>query len=485
MVNNKSELLVPTREERLGTVCAYGGSGKDIVQCSRKGCLKNRDRSFSQSSACDEMMPLLNAAMINDNVVIAHSPVGCSSMIPGVLLIHKTERDLRGQSSDTVKTISTNFGEHEVVYGGVDELEKAILEAENRYHPKLITVISSCAAGIIGDDMEAVVKKVQPKIKAVIVPMQCEGFKSGAVATGYDTFLVALMRAIEPPKEKKKDTLLIVNPLTISHVNELEIERLLAKAGIKVQYFPLFTDVTNIKNASEVTGASTLCNLMSNLFLINMEKKYGIPYVEPPMPVGIEFTNWWLRETAKLFGKEKEIEDVIKEEEARVAPILKEIRSKLEGKRAFVGFNLARTLAIQSLIEELGMETAVSTGLEYSDVYGLAPLENLNRRSKKEFTLQIGNFQHFEWVNLLAKEKPDVLVGGIEYCSTGIRQGIPVAPVLPGTLYVGYEGALSFGKELLRSIRNPSYARKISERANLPYRESWYSQSPFKYIGGN
>jgi hypothetical protein len=79
-------------------------------------------------------------------------------------------------------------------------------------------------------------------------------------------FLVALMRAIEL-KGKKKDTLLVVNPLTISHVNELEIERLLAKAGIKVQYFPLFTDVANIKSASEVTGASTLCNLMSNLFL--------------------------------------------------------------------------------------------------------------------------------------------------------------------------------------------------------------------------
>ncbi len=75
MIRSKSELVVPIREERLGTVCAFGGSGKDLVQCSRKGCLKNRDRSFSQSSACDEMMPLLNAAMINDNVVIAHSPV--------------------------------------------------------------------------------------------------------------------------------------------------------------------------------------------------------------------------------------------------------------------------------------------------------------------------------------------------------------------------------------------------------------------------
>lgn len=486
MIKRKiSENLVPTREERLGTICAFGGSGKELAQCAKKGCLKNRDRSFSQSSACDEMMPLLNAAMIQDNVVIAHSPVGCSSMIPGVLLIHKTERAQRGQPIDTVKTISTNFGENEVVYGGTAELEKAILEAEQRYHPKLITVISSCTSGIIGENLEGVINTVQPKINAVIVPMQCEGFRSGAVATGYDTFLCALMRAIEPPKQKKKDTLLIVNPLTISRVNEVEIERILGKVGIKVQFFPLFTDTANIKNASEVTGASTLCNLMSNLFLINMEKKYGIPFVEPPMPVGIEFTNWWLRDTAKLFGKEKQAEKVISEEEARVAPKLKELKAKLKGKRAFVGFNLARSLAIQSLIEELGMETAVTTGLEYSDAYGLKPLENLNRRTKKDFTLQIGNFQHFEWVSLLAKEKPDILVGGIEYCSSAIRQGIPVAPVLPGTFYAGYDGAVNFGNEIARSLKNPSFAKKLSEKIELPYRKSWYSENTFKYIGGN
>jgi nitrogenase molybdenum-iron protein alpha chain len=480
-----TEHLVPTREERLGTICAFGGSGKELAHCARKGCLKRQDRSFSQSGACDEMMPLLNSIMIQDSVVIAHSPVGCSSIIPGMLLIHKTERALRDQPADTVKTISTNFGENEVVYGGAAELEKAILAAEERYHPKLITVISSCTSGIIGENLEGVINVVQPKVNAVIVPMQCEGFRSGAVATGYDTFLCALMRAIEPPKQKKKDTLLIVNPLTISHVNEVEIERILRKIGVKVQFFPLFTDTENIRNASEVTGASTLCNLMSNLFLINMEKKYGIPFVEPPMPVGAEFTSWWLRDTAKLFNKEKEAEKVIKEEEARISPKLKELKKQLKGKRAFVGFNLARSLAIQSLLEELGMETAVTTGLEYSDAYGLKPLENLNRRSKKDFTLQIGSFQHFEWSNLMAKEKPDILVGGIEYCSSALRQGIPVAPVLPGTFYAGYDGAVTFGTEIARAFRNPSYAKKLSTRVELPYRTSWYTENTFKYIGGN
>jgi len=52
-------------------------------------------------------------------------------------------------------------------------------------------------------------------------------------------------------------------------------------------------------------------------------------------------------------------------------------------------------VGIQSLLQELGMETAVTTGFEYSDDYGQAPLENLARRSKN-FLVQIGNFQQFE-----------------------------------------------------------------------------------------
>ncbi len=203
------------------------------------------------------------------------------------------------------------------------------------------------------------------------------------------------------------------------------------------------------------------------------------------MPVGIEFTNWWLRDVAKLFGKEKAVEKVIAEEEARTAPKLKALKTQLKGKRVFVGFNLARSLALQSLLEELGMDTAVTTGLEYSDVYGLEPLENLNRRSKKDFTLQIGNFQHFEWVNLLAKEKPDIMVGGIEYCSSAVRQGIPVAPVLPGTFYVGYDGAVTFGQEIARALKNPTYAQKLASKIELPYNKNWYRESTFKYIGEN
>jgi nitrogenase molybdenum-iron protein alpha chain len=474
----------PSREERLQTITAYIGSGKDLEQKTNSGCLKLQDRRFSQAAACAEMMPLCNSAMIDGNVVIAHSPVGCSGMLTLINLFNRQGRLMRGLPADNIRSISTNLSEKDVIFGGAEQLTNTILEAERRYHPSAITIITSCASGIIGDDIEAVVNQVQPQVKAAIIPIRCEGFRSGVVSTGYDAFLSSLLRVIQPPKKKRKNTVLLINPLSISRANEIEVERLLSKAGLKAQWFPLFTDFSNIQSASEVGGASTLCSLMSNYFLRELNKRYDVPFAEPPMPVGVEYTAWWLRDIGKLMGVEDRIEEIIAEESALIRPQLDEIKAQVQGRRAYIGANLEKSLSLQSLLLELGIETVVSTGFEYSDDYGKAKIENLNARCDGQFTVHIGNFQHFEWANLFHRENPDLLVGGLELGGWALRQGIPVAPVLPHTFFFGYGGAVNYGKEIVRALRNTSYSQNLSRHVHLPYRKQWFKESPLKYIGG-
>jgi nitrogenase molybdenum-iron protein alpha chain len=481
--HNVARNTIPTRENRLNTITAYVGSGNEIEGKARGGCLLQQDRRFSQSAACAEMMPLCNSSLIDGNVVIAHSPVGCSGMLNLINLVGKAGRLMRGMPAQNAKGISTNLSEHDVVYGGGEELEKAILEAEERYSPPAITIITSCASGIIGDDVDSIVKGMQHRVKATLIPMQCEGFRSGVVSTGYDAFLSALLQVIDPPKKKRKDTLLLINPLSISRPNEVEIERLLAVLGLKAQWFPLFTDFENVRNAAETAGVASLCSLMSNYFFKQFKDKFDVPFVEPPMPVGLEFTDWWLRDVGKMLGIEDKVEQLIESEHARVKPQIEELKAQLQGKRAYIGFNLEKSLSLQSLLIELGIETVVSTGFEYSDAYGLDRLENLNKRCSGNYTLHIGNFQHFEWAHLFNREKPDMLVGGLELGGAALRQGVPVAPVLPGTFYLGYDGAVNYGKEIVKSLRNTAYSRNLAERVKLPYRKNWFKQKTHKYIG--
>jgi len=299
-------------------------------------------------------------------------------------------------------------------------------------------------------------------------------------STGYDAFLSSLLHVIEPPKRKRKDTLLLINPLSISRFNENEIERLLKELGLKALWFPLFTDFENVRNAAETVGVAPLCSLMSNYFFQQFKERFDIPFVEPPMPVGLEFTDWWLRDVGKMLGIEDRVEQLIESEHARIRPQIEELKAQLQGKRAYIGFNLEKSLSLQSLLIELGIETVVSTGFEYSDDYGLDRLENLNSRCGGNYTLHIGNFQHFELAHLFNREKPDIFIGAM--VSAALRQGVPVAPILPVTFFLGYDGAVNYGKEIVKALRNNAYSRNLAERVQLPYRKSWFKQKTNKYI---
>lgn len=72
---------VPSRENRLNVSLAFDGSAKELIRNSRRGCSSCVERSFSQAGQCAQMAPMFGSAMLENNVVIAHSPAGCSVML--------------------------------------------------------------------------------------------------------------------------------------------------------------------------------------------------------------------------------------------------------------------------------------------------------------------------------------------------------------------------------------------------------------------
>lgn len=73
---------------------------------------------------------------------------------------------------------------------------EAIHYAEERYSPKLIFVFTLCALRIIGDDVDAILKNVQPEINALLIPIHFEGFKSKICASGFDAVFLAIFKYI-------------------------------------------------------------------------------------------------------------------------------------------------------------------------------------------------------------------------------------------------------------------------------------------------
>ncbi|GEM_PF-6541458 len=92
-----SEKIVPTREDRLGTIISYGGRANELVDLAARRCLKAQDRLFTQTTFCQEWLAIFTLATITDAVSIVRAPVGCSSSLSCINIFNRCVITLGGR----------------------------------------------------------------------------------------------------------------------------------------------------------------------------------------------------------------------------------------------------------------------------------------------------------------------------------------------------------------------------------------------------
>lgn len=480
-----SEKIVPTREDRLGTIIAYGGRANELVDLAARRCLKAQDRSFTQTTFCQEWLAIFTLATITDAVLIVHAPVGCSSSLSCVNIFNRLGHILRGNAPSNARWLSTNLLEADTIHGGEEKLKKAIIEADKRYRPKSIFIFTSCVAGIIGEDIDAVVEKVQPEVTALVVPVHCDGFRSKVWASGYDgSFYGVLSYLVKEPAAKRDDLINIVNPLTVGRLDEVEIERLLNKLGLKANFIPCFATTDALRNSAEAALTTSLCPTYSEYFVKLLQERFQVPYTQEVMPIGLANTDLWLREIGNRLGRKEEVEKIIAEERKRVEPKVAGLKQKLEGKKVFVSAGQSRAIGISNLLADLGLELIGVTAFHYDEVISDRFAELAKRCGN--FCTSIANVQPFEQTNILNREKPDIYLGHLGESVWAAKQGFPTAMILSYLcLYAGYNGVISFGSRLVNALANPAFNKRLAEHASSIYRDTWYGEQPFKYLKGD
>jgi nitrogenase molybdenum-iron protein alpha chain len=343
-------------------------------------------------------------------------------------------------------------------------------------------LFTSCASGIIGDDIDAIAADVQNDYDAIIVPIHCEGFKSKICASGFDAAFIAINKYILKKAEVKKQENLVnlFAPISISYADQLEMERMLSLIGMEANYIPFYSSLEKMQRIPAAIASTSICKVFADEFMIELEHDYGIPYSHTVMPIGLRNTNKWFLGIAKTVGKEKEAQEIIEREQKRIQPLVAQIRERLQGKRVFICGGTGRSFAAAALVEDFGMELV---GLETPtyDKDAQDDIEYLNG-IHKDFVVDIANMQPFEQVNLLTKLKPDAFIGVSDWAA---KLGIPTTHVLDGKRpTMGYDGLLYLGNKIADQLENPGFNKKLAAHKKLPYRESWYQEDAFKYIVG-
>jgi nitrogenase alpha chain/nitrogenase component I, alpha chain len=400
---------------------------------------------------------------VKDVIQLQHGPIGCC-YYPWDVRPHIAT----GTSFHLNNVFSTDLSESNIVFGGEKKLYESIIEA-NKAFPDAqgVFIYSTCVAGVIGDDIDAVAKRASKEIGKPVVAFACPGFRGVSQSLGHhvgnETLFKHVVGTEELPEAEK-------TPYDINLVGEYNIRGddwlilpLLEAIGLRVVC--TFTGDSSIHDIAKMHGAKlnvVRCSRSAMYIADMMKEKYGTPNMEVDL-YGVQQTADDLRKIAKFFGLEAKAEEVIAKETAEIKDEMESYRKAFQGKTVMIYQGGPRSWHWPRFMEELGLEVkVVATTFGHQLDY-----ERIVQRVKPG-TLVVDNPNAPEFEEMMQKYKPDLFIAGVKEKYLSYKYGVPF---LNGHTYeskggyMAFKGAVRFARDIYKALYSPSlrFIRKTEE----------------------
>ncbi len=389
---------------------------------------------------------------IADALHLVHGPIGCAAYT----------WDIRGALSSGPElhrlSFSTDLQEKDVIFGGEEKLTKALVELIDRHDPKAAFVYSTCIVGIIGDDLEAVCRKVAREKNIPVIPVQSEGFK-GNKRAGYHAACKAMFQLVGTGDIQG------LSPLSINILGDFNlageiwiIREYFQRMGIRV--IANITGDGRVDDLRRAHGAAlnvVQCSGSTMDLAHMMEEKFGIPSLRVSY-FGVEDMAESLYAVAQFFEKQdpqimERTRQLVRDELSILYPRLQEYRKALTGKKAAIYVGGAfKAFSLVKAFRLLGMSVVLvgsQTGTEedYRELHEITD----------EGTIIVDDSNPLELSAFLKEKDVDIFVGGVKerpiayklgvgFCDHNHERKEPLE---------GFIGMLNFAKEVHTSVMSP------------------------------
>jgi len=398
---------------------------------------------------------------IADAVHLVHGPIGCAAYT----------WDIRGSLSSGPElhrsSFSTDLQERDVIFGGEKKLYRSLIELIDEYRPKAAFVYSTCIVGIIGDDVDAVCRRVEAERGIPVLSIHSEGFR-GTKKDGYRAACDGLAKLVGTGDSAGIGgrSINILGDFNLAGETWM-IRDYYERIGVEV--VATMTGDGRIDAIRRAHGArlNVVQCAGSMIHLAKMmEERYGIPYIRVSY-FGIEDMARSLYEVAEFFHDADILarsRTLVRDEVAAIMPELRRYRKALEGRRAavytggaFKAFSLVRAL------RTLGMKTAV-VGSQTGNRDDYALLRDLC----DENTILVDDTNPVELSRFVQEKNVDLFIGGVKerpiayklgigFCDHNHERKIALA---------GFQGMLNFAREVHGSVMSPVW--KLTPRRRSP-----------------
>ncbi|XHR29329.1 MAG: nitrogenase component I subunit alpha [Chthoniobacteraceae bacterium] len=444
---------------------------------------------------------------ISDILHITHGPIGCG------YYAWQTRRNLVRNEHETDTNylqycMSTDMMEEQIIFGGEKKLAAAIREAYEIFHPKAISIYSTCPVGLIGDDVHSVARAAKEELGINVFAFSCEGYKGVSQSAGHHIANNGVFKHMIGKLDEADQGEFRINLLGEYNIggDAWVIDELLRKCGITITA-TLSGDVKydQVCKAHTVDLNTVMCHRSINYMAEMMETKFGIPWIKVSF-IGAEGTAKSLRKIAAFFQSKKltdRVEEVIAQEMGELKPVLEAVKARVKGKTAALFVGGSRAHSYQHLFADMGMET-IAAGYEFAhrdDYEGRSviptikvdadtrnieeitveqdPVRFKERKTPEQLkaleeggftfkdytgmmtemkknTLVIDDISHHEIEKLIELRHPDIICSGIKDKFIIEKMGVPCKQLHSydyGGPYTGFKGAGNFYLEIDRMLQ--------------------------------
>jgi len=390
---------------------------------------------------------------IADALHLVHGPIGCAAYT----------WDIRGALSSGPAlhrmSFSTDLQERDIIFGGEEKLYRALIELIDRHRPRAAFVYSTCIVGIIGDDLEAVCRRVSAEKDGIpVLPVQSEGFK-GNKREGYSAACKAMFRLVGTGGTEG------ISPLSVNILGDFNlagelwiVREYLARTGVET--VANITGDGRVEDIMRAHGAAlnlVQCSGATMELAQMMKESYGVPFLRVSY-FGVEDMAQALYDVAAFFkDRDREIvgrtRALVKDELLKLYPALQEFKKDLCGKKAaiyvggaFKAFSLVKAFRLLGMkVVLVGSQTG--TDQDYRELHEITdqgtiivddsnPLELSSFLKEKECDVFVGG----------VKERPIAYKLGVGFCDHNHERKQPLE---------GFVGMLNFAKEIHSSVMSP------------------------------
>lgn len=392
-------------------------------------------------------------SQLKDAVALMYSPQGCSYISFCTHLNHSSF--LYSDSRYLTNLLCTGMNETDVIFGGTKNLKETLIQLQKRFPEKTIFVITSCPAGIIGDDVDSVIHSLNGD-ECRVLHVTSDGVLGGDYCAGVlNAYKLIAQEFIDPSVCPEDDGVNLIGEQTLATTadqNFYAIKHIIESLNVKINCrFVRHTSLKEIKNFKKAKVNIPFNHDPSVLDLTRfLDSVYGTETLDVPLPIAFEETSQFVRAVAKRFSKQALAEKVINDAKASYDRQIACLKTFFAGKKALIFNSYGGNI-----------DWLISTLLELDVEIAKVCVSNLfypkQRDSLKYINLKFEtNYPVEKYGEAVQEVRPDFVLtaGSIDMFANVPCDTFPVTPT-----YGFYSGL--------------DYAKKLQLKLQIPFREGW------------